>query len=87
MFSKKATKMDEIFTIDLTLCISVKSAVKISSIFVAFLENTNFNKDDTGCDWIVNSYKHGSNRRILVNLKMVKNATKISAWKGTAIAT
>ena len=44
MFSKKATKFDEIFTVDLTLCIvSVKSTVKISSIFVAFLENMNFN--------------------------------------------
>ena len=34
MFSKKATKIDEIFTIDLT--------VKILSIFVAFFENMNF---------------------------------------------
>ena len=43
MFSKKATKFDEIFTVDLTLCIvSVKSMVQISLIFVAFLENTNF---------------------------------------------
>ena len=65
MFSKKATKIDEIFTVDLTLCstlkvlrkvvieewlaaalqpslISIKSTVKISSFFVAFLENTNF---------------------------------------------
>ena len=69
MFSKKATKIDEIFTVDLTLCnnvssaenltkrssvlllhlvrfsvehtLCVKSTVKISSIFVAFLENTN----------------------------------------------
>ena len=39
MFSKKATKTDEIFTPDLTL---VKSMVKISSIFVAFFENMNF---------------------------------------------
>ena len=38
MFSKKATKIDE------TLLNNVKSTVKISSIFVAFLENTNFNK-------------------------------------------
>ena len=45
MFSKKATKMDEIFTIDLTFVVSVKSAVKILTIFVAFLENTNFNKN------------------------------------------
>ena len=34
MFSKKAIKIDEIFTVDLAL-------VKISSIFVAFLENMN----------------------------------------------
>ena len=37
MFSKKATKIDEIFTV-----VSVKLMVKILSIFVAFLENTNF---------------------------------------------
>ena len=45
MFSKKATKIDEIFTVDLKLCtylVSAKSTVKISSIFVATLENTNF---------------------------------------------
>ena len=42
MFSKKATKIDEIFTVDYV--VSVKSTGKISSIFVAFLENTNFTK-------------------------------------------
>ena len=48
MFSKKATQIDEIFTIDLILCtyrdyvVSVKPTVKILSIFVACLENTNF---------------------------------------------
>ena len=42
MFSKKATKIEEIFTVNLTSCKKVKSTVKISSIFVAFLENTNF---------------------------------------------
>ena len=44
IFSKKATRIDEIYTVDLKLyvCSSVKLAVKISSIFVAFLENTNF---------------------------------------------
>ena len=51
-FSKKATKIDEIFTVDLTLynvimynimyVVSVKLMVKILSIFVAFLENMNF---------------------------------------------
>ena len=43
MFSKKATQIDEIFTVDLTFTTcSVKSTMKISSIFVAFLENMNF---------------------------------------------
>ena len=42
IFSKKATEIDEIFTVDLRLLHSVKSTVKISSIFVAFLENMNF---------------------------------------------
>ena len=38
----KATEIDEIFTTDLTLH-DIKSTVKISSIYVAFLENMNFN--------------------------------------------
>ena len=38
LFSKTATKIDEIFSVD------VKSTVKISSIFVAFLENINFSR-------------------------------------------
>ena len=45
VFSKKATKIDENFTVDLTLTTylyNVKSTLKISSIFVAFLENMNF---------------------------------------------
>ena len=42
MFFKKATKFDEIFTVDLTFVVSVKSTVKILLIFVAFLENMNF---------------------------------------------
>ena len=44
MFSKKATNIDKIFTVDLTFSkyVSVKSTVKFSSIFFAFLENTNF---------------------------------------------
>ena len=47
MFSKKATKIDEIFTVNLTLCtaVDVKSTVKILSIFVTFLEN--FEKKNT----------------------------------------
>ena len=38
MFSKKAKTIEDIFTVDLTFC-------KISSILVAFLENTNFTFD------------------------------------------
>ena len=45
MFSKKATKIDEIFTVNLTFyVVSVKATVKILSIFVAFLENMNFKR-------------------------------------------
>ena len=44
VLSKKATKNGEIFTVDLTAIHIVKAPVKISSIFVAFLENINFNK-------------------------------------------
>ena len=40
MFSKKATKIDEIFTVDLLH--TVKLTVKILSIFVTFSENVNF---------------------------------------------
>ena len=40
VFSKKATKIDEIFTVDLTH--NVRLTVKISTTFVAFLENMNF---------------------------------------------
>ena len=39
MFSKKATKIEEIFTIDLT--VTVKLTAKNLSIFVAFSENVN----------------------------------------------
>ena len=47
MFSMKATKIDGIFTVDLTYVVSVKSTMKISSIFVAFLKNTNFKELDS----------------------------------------
>ena len=42
MFSKKATKIDEIFTADLTLCSNCQIEGKEFVDFVAFLENTNF---------------------------------------------
>ena len=44
MFSKKATKIEKIFMVNLTLMylVNVKLTVKILSIFVAFLENMNF---------------------------------------------
>ena len=45
MFSKKDTKIRESLTVDLTLCCKyIKSRMKILSIFVAFLDNTNFKK-------------------------------------------
>ena len=45
MFSKKAIKIGEIFTVDLMYVVNVKSTVEILSIFVAFLENMNFNNN------------------------------------------
>ena len=42
MFSTKATKIDQIFTIWRLIIVSVKWMVKIFPIFVAFLENINF---------------------------------------------
>ena len=47
MFSKKTTKIDKIFTVDLWLQHTVKFKVKILSIFAAFPENVNFNKNKT----------------------------------------
>ena len=44
MFSKKATKIDKIFAVDLTLTYLVKMTGKILSIFVVFLENMNFTR-------------------------------------------
>ena len=44
MFSKKATKIDEIFTVDLTLCSKCQIDGEDFVNFFAFLENTNFNK-------------------------------------------
>ena len=43
MFSKKATKIDEIFTVDLTLTTYCQIDGEDFVIFVAFLENINFN--------------------------------------------
>ena len=43
MFSKKAKKIDEIFTVNLTLCRKRQIDMKIFSNSVAFLENMNFN--------------------------------------------
>ena len=43
MFSKKATKNDKIFTVDLTqYLVNVKSVMNITSFFAAFMENMNF---------------------------------------------
>ena len=42
MFSKKATKIDEIFIVDLTLCSKCQIDGENFVIFLAFLENMNF---------------------------------------------
>ena len=42
IYSEKATKFCETFTLLLTVCTVVKSKVKISQKFVAFLEYMNF---------------------------------------------
>ena len=44
MFFNKATKIDEIFTADSTLCSKRQIDGNILSIFVAFLENLNFTR-------------------------------------------
>ena len=41
MFSKKATKIDKIFTVNLTLCSKCQIDSEDFFIFVTFLENTN----------------------------------------------
>ena len=43
VFSKKATKIDEIFTFDLTLCSKYQIDGEDFANFGAFLENTSFN--------------------------------------------
>ena len=43
IYSEKATKCCDIFTLRLSYVVPVKSKVKISQNFVAFLEYMNFN--------------------------------------------
>ena len=47
IFSKKATKIEKIFTVFLTLCSKCQIDGEDFVIFVAFLENMNFTKKDT----------------------------------------
>ena len=47
MFSKKATKIDKVFTVDLTLTTFCQIDGKILSIFVAFIENMNIKRVET----------------------------------------
>ena len=44
MFFKKATKVDKIFTVNLMLCSKHQIDGEDFVIFMAFLENMNFNK-------------------------------------------
>ena len=50
MFYKKATKIDEIFIMDLTLCSKCQIDGEDFVNFVAFLENTNFTQVDCRLD-------------------------------------
>ena len=50
-FSKKATKIDEISTLDLSYVVTVKSTVEISQNVVAFSENVNFSTFSVGGCW------------------------------------
>ena len=52
MYSKKATKFEKIFTVDLTLCSKCQIDSEDFVIFVAFSENTNFN---TSSIWMVST--------------------------------
>ena len=49
MFSKKATKIDKIFTLDLTLCSKCQIEGEDFVDFFAFLKNTNFNLEGIIC--------------------------------------
>ena len=42
IYSEKATRFCEIFAVDLSFVVSVKSTVEIAQNFVAFSENINF---------------------------------------------
>ena len=48
IYSEKATKFFEIFTLLLTVCSVVNSKVKISQYFMAFSEYMNFNANIVG---------------------------------------
>ena len=48
MFSRKATKIDKIFTVDLTLCSKCQiDGEDFVNFFVAFFETINFNKNNS----------------------------------------
>ena len=49
IFSKKATKIDKIFTVDLTFTTYRQIDGEDFIIFVAFLKNTNFNFEMFSC--------------------------------------
>ena len=68
MFSKKATKIEKVFTVDLT--------VKIWSIFVAFLEKMNFTKISS--DILRRSQNFGQSYSY--NLTLVSKIKKVEDW-------
>ena len=52
IYSEKAAKFCEIYTLDLSYVVPVKSVVEISQNFVAFLEYMNFMASNTFADVI-----------------------------------
>ena len=49
IYSEKATNVCEIFTLDLSCVVTVKSTVEISENFVAFIEYMNFDESQFFC--------------------------------------
>ena len=79
MFSKKATKIEEIFTIDLTLCSKCQYDGEDSFIFLAFLENTNFKEQLMLCVFLFKSTWDNLSKLVYFKLKLMgKSKMKIA---------
>ena len=74
-FSEKATKVDKIFTVNLTVCSNTQiDRVKILWIFVAFLENINFNWNlrNVSNNWTNNDRFHDCKLFLMLKAKCLK---------------